>query len=233
MRCCCVQLNLEQNETLTLTTSCRYRNQSRFLSRSVAPKDGHKYSSCRLKDNYVEPHFHQTWEITFPKESCQQQWVFVAEAAHENMSFNVEPRASANTHNHVQVCPASQGKTNKNYKKKAPNVHIFAREWSVLMWPARNLRLLPFLKPFLVLTVMLRNEAVTFMCLWRRFLICCYMNWKCRGKTGEEEKQSDNGYRTVAQVCNVVLWVLSSTCGGSLFIHSSDFIRKVIHMKLK
>lgn len=94
--------------------------------------------------------FYSTYEITSSKECCKQHWVFASERAHKNMPFNVEPRASANTHSYIQGCPENQGKTNKNWtqKKKAPEVHIFAREWTVPVWPARNLCLLPFLKPF-------------------------------------------------------------------------------------
>lgn len=67
--------------------------------------------------------FCQTFEINSLTDRCQQHQVLASETAHENMSFNAEPRASANTHNnHIQGCPESREKTNKNQtlqKKKS------------------------------------------------------------------------------------------------------------------
>lgn len=62
--------------------------------------------------------------------------MFSSETAHENMAFNAEPRASANTHNQIQGCPESQRKTNTNRRvteQKKKKVHVFAREWGGLM----------------------------------------------------------------------------------------------------
>lgn len=86
--------------------------------------------------------------IIFSKECCQQDRALASETAHENMSFNVEPRASANTHNLLHGCPESQGKTNKNrtlQKKRKKEKKKLQRS---ITSPGNGL--LPFLKPFLI-----------------------------------------------------------------------------------